>query len=150
MKDRTAKNEHSNADVTRTAMKDVVDEELHVHVYVQHVHVTYMYANGKDETDLSCVSTVHLAGTSRSDVGINTMVDTVTTPIAAIAIDIVQMKGKISHFYTCNMNHVIRKWSLCYIVHEPAPKITSVGTTWGGKFSVCFFESSISVDEKKL
>ena len=55
------------------------------------------YANGKDETDLSHVP-VHLAGTSRSDVGINTMVDTVTTPIAAIAIDIVQMKGKISHF----------------------------------------------------
>ena len=121
MKDRTAKNEKVNADVARTAMKDVVDaccnakrediidvntrmkaattvtctrktiKELHVHVQ----HVTY--ANGKDETDLSGVP-VHLAGTSRSGVGINTMVDTVTTPNAAIAIDIVQMKGKISHF----------------------------------------------------
>ena len=117
MKDRTAKNEQVNANVTRTAMKDVVDacckakrEDIidvntrmkaattvktiiHVELHVQHV----TYANGKDETDLSRVP-VHLAGTSRSDVGINTMVDTVTTPIAAIAIDIVQMKGKISHF----------------------------------------------------
>ena len=115
MKDRTAKNEQVNANVTRTAMKDVVDAcckakrediidvntrmkaattvKTIIEFHVQHV----TYANGKDETDLSRVP-VHLAGTSRSDVGINTMVDTVTTPIAAIAIDIVQMKGKISHF----------------------------------------------------
>ena len=119
MKDRTAKNEQVNADVTRTrtAMKDVVDAccnakrediidvntctrmkaattvKTIIELHVQHV----TYANGKGETDLSRVP-VHLAGTSRSDVGINTMVDTVTTPIAAIAIDIVQMKGKISHF----------------------------------------------------
>ena len=78
---------------TCTRMKAATTVKTIIELHVQHV----TYANGKGETDLSRVP-VHLAGTSRSDVGINTMVDTVTTPIAAIAIDIVQMKGKISHF----------------------------------------------------
>ena len=58
-----------------------------------------MYANaGKDETVLSCVL-APLAGTSKSDMGINTMVDTVFTPTAAIAIDIVEIKGMISFIF---------------------------------------------------
>ena len=76
-----------------TRMKSATTVKIIKELHVQHV----TYANGKDETDLPRVP-VYLAGTSRFDVGINTMVDTVTTPIAAIAIDIVQMKGKISHF----------------------------------------------------
>ena len=57
-----------------------------------------MYANDKDETVLSCVH-APLAGTSKSDMGINTMVDTVFTPTAAIAIDIVEIKGMISFIF---------------------------------------------------
>ena len=47
------------------------------------------YANGKGES--------RLVGTSESYMGINATIDTVSAPIAATAIDIVQMKGKIYH-----------------------------------------------------
>ena len=54
-----------------------------------------MYANGKDETDLSRVPD-RLASTRKSDMEINAMVDTV---FAATAIDILQMKGMISFIF---------------------------------------------------
>ena len=61
------------------------------------------YANGKDETDLPRVPD-RLVGTSKSDMGINATIDTVSAPIAATAIDIVQMKGKIYHIVFCLNN----------------------------------------------
>ena len=45
------------------------------------------YANGKGKS--------RLVGTSESYMGINATIDTVSAPIAATAIDIVQMKGKM-------------------------------------------------------
>ena len=53
------------------------------------------YANGKDETDLPRVPD-RLVGTSKSDMGINAMDDTV---FAATAIDVVQLKGMISFIF---------------------------------------------------
>ena len=50
------------------------------------------YANGKGKS--------RLVGTSESNMGINATIDTVSAPIAATAIDIVQMKGKIYHIYS--------------------------------------------------
>ena len=47
------------------------------------------YANGKGKS--------RLVGTSESNMGINATIDTVSAPIAATVIDIVQMKGKIYH-----------------------------------------------------
>jgi len=44
------------------------------------------YANGKDETDLPRVHDL-LAGTSKSDMGINAMIDTVVTPFAATEVN---------------------------------------------------------------
>ena len=44
------------------------------------------YANGKDETDLPRVHDL-LASTSKSDMGINAMIDTVSTPLAATGVN---------------------------------------------------------------
>ena len=54
------------------------------------------YANGKGKS--------RLVGTSESYMGINATIDTVSAPIAATAIDIVQMKGKIYHIVFCLNN----------------------------------------------
>ena len=55
------------------------------------------YANGKGKS--------RLVGTSESNMGINATIDTVSAPIiAATAIDIVQMKGKIYHIVFCLNN----------------------------------------------
>ena len=54
-----------------------------------------MHAIGKDETELPRVPD-RLVGTSKSDMGINAMDDTV---FAATAIDVVQMKGMISFIF---------------------------------------------------
>ena len=62
------------------------------------------YANGKDETDLPRVRIDRLVGTSESNMGINATIDTVSAPMAATAIDIVQMKGKIYHIVFCLNN----------------------------------------------
>jgi hypothetical protein len=103
-KDSTAKNGQRNA----VTMKDVVgaccnakrediDVNMKTATTVGNIK-ELMYTNaGKDETVLSCVP-APLAGTSKSDMGINTMVDTVFTPTAAIAIDIVEIKGMIIYF----------------------------------------------------
>ena len=104
LNDCTAKNGQVNA----VTMKDVVDaccnaERESIVVNMEAATTVgnikeLMHASGKDETDLPRVPADRLVGTSESDMGINAMVDTVTTPIVAIANDIVQMKGKISHF----------------------------------------------------
>jgi len=54
-----------------------------------------MHASGKDETDLSRAPD-HLVGTSKSDMGINAMDETV---FAATAIDVVQLKGMLSFIF---------------------------------------------------
>ena len=97
-----------NGQVNAVTMKDVVDaccnakrESIVVNMKAATTVGNIkelMHASGKDETDLPRVPADRLVGTSESDMGINAMVDTVTTPIVAIANDIVQMKGKISHF----------------------------------------------------
>jgi hypothetical protein len=97
-----------NGQINAVTMKDVVDaccNAKHKNIDVNMKAATtvgnikeLMYTNaGKDETVLSCVP-APLAGTSKSDMGINTMVDTVFTPTAAIAIDIVEIKGMIIYF----------------------------------------------------
>ena len=55
-----------------------------------------MHASGKDETDLSRAPADHLVGTSKSDMGINAMDETV---FAATAIDVVQLKGMLSFIF---------------------------------------------------
>ena len=55
-----------------------------------------MHAIGKDETELPRVPADRLVGTSKSDMGINAMDDTV---FAATAIDVVQMKGMLSFIF---------------------------------------------------
>ena len=54
-----------------------------------------MHASGKDETDLPRLPD-RLVGTSKSDMGINAMIDTV---FAATAIDVAQMKGMLSFIF---------------------------------------------------
>ena len=98
LNDSTAKNGQRNA----VTMKDVIDaccnakrEDIDVNMKAATTVGNIkelMYANGKDETDLSHVPD-RLASTRKSDIGINAMVDTV---FAATAIDILQMKGMIS------------------------------------------------------
>ena len=101
LNDCTAKNGQVNA----VTMKDVVDaccnakrEDIAVDMKAATTVGNIkelMYANGKDETDLSRVPD-RLASTRKSDMGINAMVDTV---FAATAIDILQMKSMISFIF---------------------------------------------------
>ena len=65
-----------------------------------------MYASDKDETDLPRVPD-RLVGTSKSDMGINAMIDTV---FAATAIDVVQLKGICYHLYSL-LNNFRCQWS---------------------------------------
>ena len=104
LKDCTTKNEQINAvlmkdvvDVCCNAKRENIDVNMKAATTVGNIE-ELMYANDKDETVLSCVH-APLAGTSKSDMGINTMVDTVFTPTAAIAIDIVEIKGMISFIF---------------------------------------------------
>ena len=101
LKDCTAKNGQINA----VTMEDVIDaccnaKRTNIDVNMKAATTVgnikeLMYANGKDETDLSRVPD-RLASTRKSDMGINAMVDTV---FAATAIDILQMKGMISFIF---------------------------------------------------
>ena len=101
LKDCTTKNGQINA----ATMKDVVDACCNAKHKIIDVNMKaattvgnikeLMYANGKDETDLSLVPD-RLASTRKSDMGINAMVDMV---FAATAIDILQMKGMISFIF---------------------------------------------------
>ena len=94
-----------NGQVIAVTMKDVVDaccnaKRTNTDVNMKAATTVgnikeLMYANGKDETDLSRVPD-RLASTRKSDMGINAMVDTV---FAATAIDILQMKGMISFIF---------------------------------------------------
>jgi hypothetical protein len=96
-KDCTTKNGQNNA----VTMKDVVDaccnaERKNIDVNmkaattVENINEPIShgatYANGKDETDLPRVHD-HFAGTSKSDMGINAMIDTVVTPLAATEVN---------------------------------------------------------------
>ena len=82
------------------------------------------YANGKDETNLPRVPD-HFAGTSKSDMGINAMIDTVFIPIAATGIDIVEMKSMISLYsllncFRCQLNFqflIVCLYCICEIVN---------------------------------
>ena len=101
LKDFIAKNGQVNA----VTMKDVVDaccnaEHETIDVNMEAATTVgnikeIMYANGKDETDLPRVPD-RLVGTSKSDMGINAMDDTV---FAATAIDVVQLKGMLSFIF---------------------------------------------------
>ena len=98
-KDCTAKNGQVNAvtmkdvvDACCNAKRENIDVNMNAATTVGNIK-ELMYANGKDETDLSRVPD-RLASTRKSDMGINAMVDTV---FAATAIDILQMKGMISY-----------------------------------------------------
>ena len=102
-KDSTAKNGQGNA----VTMKDVVgaccnakrediDVNMKTATTVGNIK-ELMYANGKDETDLSRLHVPdRLASTRKTDMGINAMVDMV---FAATDIDILQMKGMISFIF---------------------------------------------------
>ena len=97
-----------NGQVNAVTMKDVVDaccnakrESIDVNMEATTTVGNIkelMHANGKDDTELP--TRVHvpdrLVGTSKSDMGINAMDDTV---FAAPAIDVVQMKGMISFIF---------------------------------------------------
>ena len=103
MKDCTAKNGHVNA----STMKDVVgaccnakrkniDVNMDAATTVGNIKEFMYTSNGKDETDLPRVLDC-LAGTRKSDMEINAMIDTV---FAATAIGFVQMKqGMISFIF---------------------------------------------------
>ena len=95
-----------NGQVNAVTMKDVVDaccnaeRESIVDVNMEATTTVgnikeLMHASGKDETDLPRVPD-RLVGTSRSNMGINAVDDTV---FAATAIDVVQMKGMISFIF---------------------------------------------------
>ena len=101
LKDCTTKNGQRNA----VTMKDVIDaccnakrEDIDVNMKAATTVGNIkelMYANGKDETVLPRVPD-HFVGTNESDMGINTMIDTV---FAATGIDIVQVTGMISFIF---------------------------------------------------
>ena len=124
-KNRGAKDGQNNA----VTMKDVVDACCNAKHKINDVNMKaattvgnikeFMYANGKDETDLARVPN-RFAGTSESDMGINAMIVTVVTRLVAIeengphvngaeselqnamdraAIDIVQVTGMISFIF---------------------------------------------------
>ena len=89
LNDCTAKNGQVNA----VTMKDVDMEAATTVGNIKEL----MHANGKDETDLPRVHVPdRLVGTSKSDMGINAMDDTV---FAATAIDVVQLKGMLSFIF---------------------------------------------------
>ena len=71
------------------------------------------YANGKDETELPRVPADRLLGTSKSDMGINAMDDTV---FAATAIDVVQMKGMLSFIFFVEQFQVPMEFPISLIV----------------------------------
>ena len=96
-----------NGQVNAVTMKDVVDaccnadrESIVVNMKAATTVGNIkelMHASGKDETDLPRVHVPdRLVGTSKSDMGINAMDDTV---FAATAIDVVQMKGMLSFIF---------------------------------------------------
>ena len=101
-KDSTAKNEQINP----VPMKDVIDaccNAKRTNIDVNMKAATTVgnikesshgatYVNGKDETDLSRVHDL-LAGTSKSDMGINAMIDTVVTPLAATEVNDQHVNG---------------------------------------------------------
>ena len=100
-KDCTAKNGQVNAvtmkdviDACCNAKRENIDVNMNAATTVGNIK-ELMYANGKDETDLSRVPD-RLARKCKSDMGINAMVDMV---FAATAIDILQMKGMISFIF---------------------------------------------------
>jgi len=99
LKDCTTK----NGQINDATMKDVVDaccnaKRKNIDVNMKAATTVgniATYANSKAETVLSRVP-ILLAGTSKSDMGVNAMVDTV---FAATAIGIVQMKCMISFIF---------------------------------------------------
>ena len=94
-----------NGQVNAVTMKDVVDaccnakrESIDVNMEAATTVGNIkelMYASDKDETDLPRVPD-RIVDTSKSDMGINAMDDTV---FAATAIDAVQMKGMLSFIF---------------------------------------------------
>ena len=96
--DSTAKNGQINA----VTMKDVVDaccnaKRTNIDVNMKAATTVgnikeLMYANGKDETVLPRVPD-HFVGTSESDIGINAMIDTVVTPLAATEVNDPHVNG---------------------------------------------------------
>ena len=85
-------------DACCNAKRESIDVNMEAATTVGNIK-EFTHANGKDETDLPRVH-VHvpdrLVGTSKSDMGMNAMDDTV---FAATAIDVVQMKGMISFIF---------------------------------------------------
>ena len=71
------------------------------------------HANGKDETDLLIRVPDRVVSTSKSDIGINAMDDTV---FAATAIDVVQMKGMISFIFFVEEIQMPVEFSISLIV----------------------------------
>ena len=113
-----------NGQVNAVTMKDVVDacciaesESIDVNMEAA-IHVTVgnikelMHANGKDEIDLPRLPD-RLVGTSKSDMGINAMDDTV---FAATAIDIVQLKGMLSFIFFVEQFQMPVEFSISLIV----------------------------------
>ena len=101
MNDCTTKNGQVNAvtmkdvvDACCNAKRESIDVNMEAATTVGNIK-ELMHANGKDETELPRVPD-RLVGTSKSDMGINAMIDTV---FAATAIDVVQMKGMISFIF---------------------------------------------------
>jgi hypothetical protein len=96
-KDSTAKNGQVNAvtmkdviDACCNAKRKYIDINLKAATTVGHIKESShgaTYANGKDETDLPRVHHDLLAGTSKSDMGINAMIVTVVTPLAATGVN---------------------------------------------------------------
>ena len=100
-KDSAAKNGQVNAvtmkdvvDACCNAERKIIDVNMKAATTVENIK-ELMYANGKDETVLPRVPD-HFVGTNESDMGINTMIDTV---FAATGIDIVQVTGMISFIF---------------------------------------------------
>ena len=101
MNDCTTKNGQVNAvtmkdvvDACCNAKRESIDVNMEATTTVGNIK-ELKHANGKDETDLPHVPDC-LVGTSKSDMGINAMDDTV---FAATAIDVVQMKGMLSFIF---------------------------------------------------
>ena len=95
-----------NGQVNAVTMKDVVDaccnakrESIVVNMEAAATvgNIKELtHANGKDETDLLIRVPDRLVSTSKSDIGINAITNTV---FAATAIDVVQMKGMLSFIF---------------------------------------------------
>ena len=106
MNDCTTKNGQVNAvtmkdvvDACCNAKRESIDVNMEAATTVGNIK-ELMHASGKDETELPRVPD-RLVGTSKSDMGINAIINTV---FAATAIDGVQMKGKIYHIVFCLNN----------------------------------------------